>query len=309
MPELPHLTGRPFITDGGMETDLIFHGGLELPHFAAFVLMEDERGLAALRQYYRRYVAIAQAHEVGLILDTPTWRANHDWGARLGYSPERLVGVNRRAVAFVREMSDASGEDPAILVSGCVGPRGDGFRADRQMSAVESAEYHATQVGTFAESRADMVTALTLTYADEAIGIAQAAAAADIPLVISFTVETDGRLPSGQSLRCAIERVDDETSGAVAYFMINCAHPTHFAGALAESESWVDRIRGVRANASAKSHAELDESDQLDEGDPLALAGDYRQMTSRLPKLTVLGGCCGTDHRHIGAICATRSRR
>lgn len=305
---LPQLAGRPFITDGGIETDLIFHAGLKLPDFAAFVLLDDPRGREALRTYYRRYVAIAEAHGVGLILDTPTWRANFDWGARLGYSREQLAAVNRRGVALVRELDERAGGHPTIVVSGCVGPRDDGFPASRTMTASEAAEYHAPQVGAFAESGADMVTALTLAYVDEAIGIAGAAEAAGIPAALSFTVETDGRLPSGQSLRDAIETVDDRTAHRVAYFMINCAHPTHFASALEPGAPWAERIRGLRANASAKSHAELDASEELDEGDPLALADHYRDLASRMPGLTVLGGCCGTDHRHISAICATHRR-
>jgi S-methylmethionine-dependent homocysteine/selenocysteine methylase len=304
---LPQLTGRAFITDGGMETDLIFRGGWELPHFASFVLLDEERGVDALREYYLPYVAIAREYGVGLILDTPTWRANPDWGTRLGYSRERLEDINRRGVALLDELRESTGEDPALVISGCVGPRGDGYRADSRMTAAQAQEYHTFQIETFADSRADVVSALTLAYTDEAVGIARAAEAADIPAVISFTVETDGRLPSGQSLRAAVEHVDSETGGYAAYFMVNCTHPTHLADALNVRGSWLDRVRGLRANASAKSHAELDESDELDEGDPLELARSYRSLAGSLPSLTVLGGCCGTDHRHIAAICASRT--
>jgi homocysteine S-methyltransferase len=289
-----------------METDLIFHRGIDLPHFAAFVLLDDEPGRRALREYYMPYVAIAIEYEVGLVLDTPTWRANPDWGALLGYSLERLAELNRRAVELVQEVRASATNDPGILVSGCVGPRGDGYVAERTMTASRAAEYHAIQIGTLADSGVDMVTALTLTYSDEAVGIVRAARTAKVPVVISFTVETDGHLPGGESLREAIEGVDERTDAGAAYFMINCAHPTHFAGAIDDDGSWVERIRGVRANASAKSHAELDDSEELDEGDPLALAHSYRDLASRMRQLTVLGGCCGTDHRHITAICATR---
>jgi S-methylmethionine-dependent homocysteine/selenocysteine methylase len=290
-----------------METDLIFHGGFDLPHFAAFVLLDDEPGLRALREYYDRYVAIAIRHGVGLILDTPTWRANPDWAALLGYSREQLVEVNRRGVALVQQARAGVSDDPGILVSGCLGPRGDGYQPEQTMTASEAEEYHAFQIGTLGDAGVDMVTALTLTYSDEAVGIVRAGQAADIPTVISFTVETDGRLPSGQSLRNAIEQVEEQTAAGAAYFMINCAHPTHFAETLDEGGSWVERIRGIRANASAQSHAELDESDELDEGDPLALAESCRDLASRMPQLAVLGGCCGTDHRHISAICAAGS--
>jgi S-methylmethionine-dependent homocysteine/selenocysteine methylase len=291
-----------------METDLIFHGGFDLPDFAAFVLLDDERGVSALRDYYERYVAIAREHGVGLVLDTPTWRANPDWAARLGYSLPALAEVNRAGAALLEQIRASTTDDLPILISGCVGPRGDGYKAEQTMTASQAERYHAFQIAALTSSGVDMLTALTLTYADEAVGIVRAARSADAPVVISFTVETDGRLPSGQALGEAVEHVDEQTDGATAYFMINCAHPTHFERTLDDGGSWVERIHGLRANASTKSHAQLDESDELDEGDPAALAASYRDLESRLPQLTVLGGCCGTDHRHINAICAVRSR-
>jgi S-methylmethionine-dependent homocysteine/selenocysteine methylase len=291
-----------FITDGGMETVLIFQQGIDLPDFAAFVLLDDPAGLETLRAYYRTYIEIARTRGVGIVLDTPTWRANPDWGERLGYGPGALADVNRRGVALLEEL-----RSPGVVVSGCIGPRGDGYRVDSTMSAGEAERYHAPQVDIFAQTSADLVSALTLTYADEASGIVRAASTAEIPVVISFTVETDGRLPSGQALGEAIEQVDAETGGAAAYFMVNCAHPTHFAGAL-EPAPWIDRLRGLRANASKKSHAELDDAEELDEGDPAELAAAYGELRERLPKLNVVGGCCGTDHRHVDAICAAVTR-
>ena len=298
MTRLPQEDGGLFITDGGMETTLIFHEGLDLPDFASFVLLDDDAGLEALRGYYRTYLELARDRGVGIVLDTPTWRANRDWGERLGYPAEELEDVNRRAVALLEEL-----RQPGMLLSGCIGPRGDGYRVDSSMSADEAEEYHAPQVETFADTSADLVSALTLTYADEATGIVRAANQSGTPVVISFTVETDGRLPSGQSLGGAIEQVDAQTAGGAAYFMINCAHPTHFEGVL-EPAPWLDRLRGLRANASKKSHAELDEAEELDEGDPAELAVAYATLSERLPNLNVVGGCCGTDHRHIDAISA-----
>jgi S-methylmethionine-dependent homocysteine/selenocysteine methylase len=305
---LPQLSGRTFLTDGGMETNLIFHGGLELPHFASFVLLEDDAGRDALRNYFRPYIAIARERGVGIVLDTPTWRANADWGARLGYSADELADVNRRGVALIEELRAEAGDEPTIQISGCVGPRGDGYRADEQMTADEAQRYHTPQIETFADTGADLVTALTMTYPDEAVGITRASAAAGVPVVISFTVETDGRLPSGQALGEAIEEVEAATDGAPAYFMVNCAHPAHMAPAFADGGAWLDRIRGLRANASAKSHAELDESEELDEGNPSELADQYRDLSTTLRNVTVVGGCCGTDQRHIAAIAAAWPR-
>jgi homocysteine S-methyltransferase len=298
---LPQLEGGLFITDGGMETTLIFHHGVDLPHFASFDLLKDDAGRELLRDYYASYVELARERGVGLLLDTPTWRANRDWGERLGYSEEGLEQANRAGVELVAGLRSDDG--PAIVVSGCVGPRGDGYQASSRMTAGEAERYHMPQVATFAASGADLVSALTLTYADEAIGIVGAASSAGIPVCISFTVETDGSLPSSESLRDAIERVDAETDGGAAYFMVNCAHPTHIADALEAGEPWIDRIGGLRANASTKSHAELDASDELDDGDPADLGAWYASLRPRLPGVSVVGGCCGTDHRHIGAIC------
>jgi S-methylmethionine-dependent homocysteine/selenocysteine methylase len=299
---LPQLDGGMFITDGGMETVLIFQQGIELPEFAAFVLLDDPAGAEALRAYYRTYIEIARAREVGIVVDTPTWRANPDWGQRLGYGSDALADVNRRGVALLEEL-----RTPGVVISGCIGPRGDGYRIDSTMSAGEAERYHAPQVHVLARAGVDLVSALTLTYAGEAIGIVRAASVAEIPVVISFTVETDGRLPSGQALGEAIEQVDAGTGGAAAYFMVNCAHPTHFAGVL-EPAPWIDRLRGLRANASKKSHAELDDAEELDEGDPAELAAAYSELRERLPRLNVVGGCCGTDHRHVDAICAAVTR-
>jgi S-methylmethionine-dependent homocysteine/selenocysteine methylase len=273
--------------------------------FAVFPLVGDATGRETLRRYYEEYAGIAQANRVGIVLESPTWRANPDWAPQLGYTLEDLDGLNRAAIELMEEIRQRydSAISP-IVVSGCLGPRGDGYVVDATMSAEEAEEYHGRQVGVFAASDADMFTALTMTYAEEAVGVARAAAAAGIPSAISFTVETDGCLASGQPLGEAIAQVDDATRGAPAYFMINCAHPTHFAGALEPGATWVNRIRGLRANASARSHAELDEAEELDEGNPKELGAQYRALRDVLPAVSVLGGCCGTDHRHVTEICS-----
>ncbi|WP_431283515.1 homocysteine S-methyltransferase family protein [Humitalea sp. 24SJ18S-53] len=296
---LPQLDGGTFLTDGGMETTLIFHEGLDLPHFAAFVLLTSKSGREALWRYYARYLDIARQHGTGFILDSATWRANPDWGALLGFGPEALAEVNEDAIDLLLDLR----RDHAIpcVISGAIGPRGDGYKAGR-MSAAEAEDYHATQIATFAATEADMVTAFTLTNPDEATGIIRAASAQDIPCAISFTLETDGRLVTGRSLRDAIESVDAATNGAAAYFMVNCAHPTHLAASFGEGD-WRDRILGIRANASTKSHAELDESETLDAGDPVDLGRHYRDLRRTLPSMRIMGGCCGTDHRHLAAIC------
>ncbi len=301
---LPQLDGGLFITDGGMETTLIFHDGLELPSFAAFDLLKEKSGTDAIRRYFKPYVAIAREYGVGLILDSPTWRANPDWGEKLGYTGAGLDQANRKGVAIIEEIRSANQEGSApIVLSGCVGPRGDGYRPTELMTAAEAEQYHEVQIATLSETSADMVSALTIPYAEEAVGIARASRRIGMPVVVSFTVETDGRLPSGQRLKDAIAQVDAETDGAPSYFMINCAHPTHFAPVLEDGEQWVDRIRGLRANASTKSHAELDEATELDAGDPVELGAQYRALRPHLRRANVIGGCCGTDQRHVAEVC------
>jgi homocysteine S-methyltransferase len=303
MAGLPQLSDELFITDGGIETTLIFNRGIDLPEFAAFDLLKDDKGTDELRGYFLPYLELAKEHGAGFVLESPTWRASPRWGEELGYGPAEMDALNREAIALMAELRDRYAADVSpIVISGCIGPQDDGYDPKQKLSAEQAADYHSIQIGTFADTEADMVTALTLTYVEEAIGIARAAAATGLPVAISFTLETDGNLPSGQPLSQAIEETDAATGGGPAYYMINCAHPTHFESVL--GGSWTTRIRGLRANASTKSHAELDEATELDDGDPEDLGARYAQLRDQLPALNLLGGCCGTDDRHVGRICS-----
>jgi len=293
------------LTDAGLETVLVFDDGFELPEFAAFPLVDRDDGRAALRRYYAEFLELARDRDVPLVLSAPTWRASSDWGRLLGYEGDELAEVNRRAVVFLESVRDDV-LDPAardgVLIEGCVGPRSDAYRPTLLMDEEEAEGYHAPQLHALAEAGCAQVSALTLTYPEEAIGITRAATDAGLPATIGFTVETDGRLPNGASIEDAIVAVDAATDGAPLTFMINCAHPTHFADALPEGDSR-RRIGGLRANASSLSHAELDEAEELDSGDPADLAQRYVALRRELPELEVVGGCCGTDIRHVTAIC------
>lgn len=292
-----------FLTDGGLETVLIFHHGRDLPEFAAFDLLREDDGRALLRDYFREHLDIAAELQTGFILGAPTWRASRDWGRKIGYDEAALRTANIVALQDLKLLrDDYQDRVPSIEVSGCVGPRGDGYVTSSLMSAVEAEEYHAPQIQLFADEGADSFAAMTMNYVDEAVGIAHAARKAGIPVTLSFTVETDGRLPTGQSLREAIEQTDEETGGSASGYMINCAHPTHFDHIFEEGGDWLERIHGLRANASTLSHAELDECEELDEGDPDDLAARLARLHALLPRLTTIGGCCGTDQRHIRAI-------
>lgn len=304
---LDHLTAdQPFIADGGLETVLIFLDGIDLPDFASFPLLDTEDGRNVLTTYYETYVQLAARLDRGVVLDTPTWRASLDWGARLGYDADQLASINRRAVALVRGVA-LDHLDVPVVVNGAVGPRGDGYVVDTAMSASEATRFHSLQARAFADAGADLMTGVTMTYVDEAIGVARAAVAVDMPVAVSFTVETDGRLPSGQPLGDAINQVDEVTDRAPAYYLINCAHPTHFHNVVDTDASWINRVKGVRANASTMSHAELDDATELDRGDIADLAQWYRTLQNHLD-LRIVGGCCGTDHEHIEAIATATAR-
>ena len=297
--QLPQMSGHPVVTDGGLETDLIYHHDVDLPDFASFPLVDDDRGRELLRTYYGQYVDIAKRAGAAVQLETPTWRASSDWGDRLGYSAAELRRVNRESVALLEEVRDGAGLE-TFLVSGNLGPRGDGYVAGDVVDPDDAAAYHTPQIEAFADAGADLVTVLTLTGTGEAIGIVRAARKAGLPVAVSFTVEQDGRLPDGTPLEAAITTVDAE--GGPDYFMVNCAHPTHIAPGLTGDGDWRSRIVGIRANASKASHAELDAATELDEGDTVELAAAHDPLRQLLSNLTVLGGCCGTDARHVAAM-------
>lgn len=300
---LPQLSDRLFLTDGGTETTLIFHHGLNLPQFAAFDLLKDPLGCETLIGYFSSYAELAQKYRVGFILESVTWRASKDWGLKIGYSFVDIEAFNHLAIALLEDIRDEyETEHTPMVISSCIGPRGDGYNPTELMNETEAEHYHAHQIGILAQTNADLVTAMTMTYVEEAIGIVRAAQKVNIPVVVSFTVETDGKLPTGQSLASAIASVDSATNNAPIYYGINCAHPLHFAHVL-QGGNWINRIKQIRANASIKSHAELDEAEELDDGNPVELGIQYQKLRNLLPNLNILGGCCGTDIRHVEQIC------
>lgn len=302
--ELPQLTMSTFMTDGGLETDLIFNHGIDLPEFAAFDLLKNEGGKEVLSKYYMDYLEISKQKCSGFILEAPTYRANPDWALKIGYSLDSIKAANRTAVQELEKIrSNYESENFKIAISVCIGPRGDGYSPENKMSSKMAEEYHSFQIRTVADTNADLISALTINYNEEAIGIVNAAKKNNIPVVISYTVETNGKLPSGQSLEEAILTLDEKTENYASYFMINCAHPDHFSKILDPNSKWTKRIKGIRANASTKSHAELDESKTLDVGNKKQLAKKYQDLKILLPNLSVIGGCCGTDHTHLGEIC------
>jgi len=300
---LPQLGNDIFLTDGGLETTLLFQQKIELPLFAAFDLLSVKHGRERLHNYYADYLKLAMAKKQNFVLESPTWRANPDWASRLGYTNDELSDINKKAIELMVELRDKfATEDSKIVISGCIGPRGDGYIPANAMTASQARDYHQLQIAAFAESQADLVTAMTMNYIDEAVGVVQAAQDAEMPVVISFTTETDGCLPAGQTLQEAIAVVDGITNKGPVYYMINCAHPDHFKANLNVNATWVQRVRSIRANASRRSHAELNDSTDLDRGNPTEFGTLYAEMRRLFPQLTVLGGCCGTDLEHIESV-------
>jgi len=296
---LPQLNGKTVLTDGGLETVMIFQEGVDLPEFASIALMRSADGRRRLRDYFKPYADIARTQGMGMLLESPTWRASRDWGARLGLSGAALEAANRDAISFLEDIrAEYETDSSPMVISGCLGPRGDGYDPGTLMTVAEAQSYHAHQIGILADTAADMISALTMNNVEEATGVALAARDAGIPVAIAFTVETDGKLPTGQPLEEAIAAVDAATDASPAYFMINCAHPTHFDHVL----KGLDRVQGLRANASSCSHEELDNAEELDDGNPAELGRQFADLMRDNPQLTVLGGCCGTDHRHIEQI-------
>ncbi len=299
---LPQLSGELYLTDAGIETDLIFNHGIEIREFAAHTLLPDPAGREALASYFRGFLSLARETATGFILDSQTWKAHVHWADDLGASEDELREANEQAIAFIAGLRDEfSTNTKPIILNGLIGPRGDAYASEVEVAADEAEQYHAKQIGWLAETDIDMVSALTFTQSDEAIGVVRAARRAELPVVVSFTVETDGNLPTGQPLNEAIDAVDKATDSGAGYFMVNCAHPDHFSHVL-EDADWARRIRGIRCNASRKSHAELDESETLDDGDPVEFGDQYKVIRAKMPWLNVFGGCCGSDLRHVTQI-------
>lgn len=300
---LPHQDDKIYLTDGGLETTMIFDKNIDLPHFAACELLHTEEGCQHLHEYYSEYAKVAVETKSNFIIESPTWRANPSWGKLLGYDDQMLLDLNHRAIAICKDIRDTyQTENTRMLISGCMGSHGDGYNPEDGMTAEEAKNFHSMQIGILKAAGVDFVSAFTMAYVEEAVGLALAARLHNIPVVISFTVETDGKLPTGMSLRDAIEQVDRITENYVSYYMINCAHPSHFDFVLNDSEAWVSRISSLRANASCKSHEELDESTELDEGCPDDLAKQTHSLFNKFNQINVLGGCCGTSVKHIRAM-------
>ena len=296
---LPHETDQRFLVFAATGTDLIFNRDVEVPGFATFALVEDPKAQPVLVQQMRDLMEVAAENDLGCIIDTLTWMANRDRAAPLGFDDDRLAALNRKAVALMCELREEATRDD-VLVALCIGPSRDAYAKLAPMSVEDARAYHAIQIGSVADKGIDLVHAYTFNQVEEAAGAVLAAKDCGVPIVVAFVVETDGCLADGTGLEAAIDNVDALTDGAAAYFMVNCAHPDHFSHVLTGHP----RLKGLAVNASRCSHAELDEAAELDDGDPEELGAEVAQLVRQYPSLSIVGGCCGSDMRHMRKMAA-----
>lgn len=300
--KLPQMNGRDMTCGGGIETWLQYVDGFELRHFCLFELLDDKRGVACLTDYHRKLVEAAVPHGFGVINEGLHYRASRDWGELIGYSREGLEEINIRGIEFYKDFArEYDSPETPMIVGGVIGPRGDAYNVARAMAAAEAEDYHSEQILTFKKAGADQITAATLSSIEEAIGIARAAKAADMPVVISLFVKQGGRLSGGETVEEAITKVDAATGNVPAYYMINCTHPTEFEPALT-ADDWNRRLGGFMPNAVAMETLDLCKLGHLEDGNPEELGGQMADLARRFPHIHVWGGCCGTDGRHIGQI-------
>ncbi|MDX2274422.1 MAG: homocysteine S-methyltransferase family protein [Hyphomonadaceae bacterium] len=298
-----------YLTEGGQETELMYKFGFELPEFAMYPLLDNAEALAAMRGMYQRVLETAAKHQVGVLLGGLDYRASPDWASKLGYSREGLADAQFRCIGFLREAAEPfEGQIPDIKIVGCVGPRGDAYSLNRTITAEEAEDYHAVQIETLKRAGVDLISAMTFNNIEEAVGVARAAAKANMPLTVSFTLDSTHRLKSGPSLKQAIEQTDARAGDArPAFYGVNCSHPVEFEPAL-EPGDWIKRVRSLRPNASAKEKVELCKIGHLEDGDPVEFGEQMGDLARRYPHIDVWGGCCGTWERHLDHIAANVKR-
>ena len=299
----PRLHQKFYLTEGGTETEVLYKWGFELPEFAMYPLLDNPEANAVIRDIYRRYFHVAETCDTGLLILGHDYRASPDWGAKLGYTPEGLADMQRRTIRFLADMRVAyEGRVTDTYIAGCIGPRGDAYGSGGEMSEAEAEDYHSVQLTTLKDTEADMAIALTFNNIPEAVGVVRAAAALGIPVGISLTLTTESRLRSGPTLREAVEVIDECTGSGAAWFGTNCSHPLEFEPALADDGDWVDRLRYIRPNAVKMEKVALCKLGHLEDGDPVELGKQMGEVARRFPRADILGGCCGTDERHLAEI-------
>lgn len=298
----PQKEGRFYLTEGGTETELMYRHGFELPHFAMFPLLDNPNALSRMKDMFRSYLDVAAKHQFCALMGGLDYRASPDWGELLGYSPASLADANLQSIEFLREVaSEYSSQIPEILFVGLVGPRGDAYERNETITENEAEDYHAVQLETLKKANVDSALAITFNNIPESVGVARAAARIGVPLAVSLTLDSNSKLHSGPSLAEAITTIDRETDQSPEYFLINCSHPVEYEPAI-EPGDWINRIRGVRPNASKMEKIALCQIGRLEEGDPEELGMQCGDLARRYPHMDIWGGCCGTWSNHLDEI-------
>jgi S-methylmethionine-dependent homocysteine/selenocysteine methylase len=298
----PQKEGRFYLSEGGTETEILYKYGFELPQFATFPLLDNPEAVSKMQGMYRNYLDVVAKHGMCALIGGLDYRASPDWAELLGYSPEALSEANHKSINFLREVADEYLSDiPEILIQGLIGPRGDAYERNRSITENEAEDYHSVQLTTLKEADVDLALAITFNNVPESIGVARAAKKIGVPLAISLTLDSTSKLNSGPSLAEAITQIDDETDLAPEFYLINCSHPLEYEPAI-ESGDWINRIRGVRPNASKLEKIALCKIGHLEDGDPIELGEQCGDLARRYPHMDIWGGCCGTWDTHLDQI-------
>ncbi|WP_242521620.1 homocysteine S-methyltransferase family protein [Motiliproteus sp. SC1-56] len=291
------------MTEGGTETEIMYKFGFELPHFAMFPLLDNPKAVSALNGMYQRYLDTAAKHGFNALVGGLDYRASPDWGSLLGYSNTGLAEMQLRAIEFLRDVAKPyQGQIADIQIVGVVGPRGDAYALNKTISAQEAEAYHSTQLETLQQADVDLVWAATFNNVPEAVGVSRAAARCQLPLCMSFTLDSNHRLKSGPTLKQAIETVDLKAGDRRPdFYGINCSHPLEFSPAI-EQAAWFERVRCLRPNAAMMDKISLCKLGHLEDGDPQDLGEQMGELARRFPHIDIWGGCCGTWERHLEQI-------
>lgn len=298
----PFQDGLLYLTEAGTETEVLYKEGYELPHFAMWTLLDNPEAMERIGDMYRRYLDVAAENETGIVLCGFDYRASPDWAALLDVDRDGLREVIHRGIGFLRDVSDPYRDRvPHILLGGSIGPRGDAYSRGEPVTADSAEEYHSFQIACLKEAGADIACAHTFNNIPEAVGVARAARAEGLPLAMYFSLDSSSRLNTGPSLRDAVIETDSQTGNAPLFYGLNCSHPVEFEPAL-EPGDWIDRLRSIRPNASKMEKIALCKLGHLEDGDPDELGAQMGDLARRYPHMDIMGGCCGTDERHLSRI-------
>lgn len=272
-------------------------------HVVNSALIYDKSGRAALEAIYRQYLDIGQRYQLPLLLSTPTWRAGRERIAAAGLAGRDVNGDNSR---FLAELRDSYGDYARqVAICGLMSCRGDAYKPAEAMSANAAGDFHSWQANALAAAGVDFLLAATLPALSEAIGLARAQAATGLPYLISFVARPEGTLLDGTPLDTAIATIDVAITPRPLAYLINCTHASIFRSALLNERNSSPLVRariiGLLANTAALSPDELDESAELVEEAPEVFGNSVAALRDEL-NMKVLGGCCGTDERHIDCL-------